>query len=63
VVPILPSLIFLVLVLVGCLVVHRCRTLLALRALQIGLVVSYSGADCSGAVDPYDARVKVGQSE
>ena len=43
VVPMLLSLVSLVLVLVGCLLVHRCRTLLALRALQIGLVVSYLG--------------------
>jgi hypothetical protein len=50
VVPMLISLISLVLVLVGCLLVHRCGTLLALRALQIGLVVSY-----------YDIWVKLGQ--
>jgi len=40
-VPMLISLIFLAPVLVGCLLVHRCRTLFALRILQVGLFVSY----------------------
>jgi hypothetical protein len=41
VVPMLISLMFLIPVLVGCLLVDRCRTLFALRVLQIGLVVGY----------------------
>jgi len=39
--PLIVSLVFLIPVSLGCLLVCRCRTLFALRVLQIGLAVSY----------------------
>lgn len=48
--PAIVSVVFLIPVLIGCLLVQRCRTRRSLRALKIGLVVSYAMLSLLGVI-------------